>query len=400
MGTRGPVGIGVRRGVWAILASALAAGLAVALLQVTGALAGLEQGFARAFGIFDPRPVADRAVWLVTVPVAALAAVLGWWLRGPVLFILVLLAGIVTWTALWYTAYGRGLDLPVAAPILAWLVALGLAARLSQRRRRAERAAVIALFGRHAGPELTEAAWRQRGRLLVDGRPRPQSLVATILYADIAGFGLLADRLAPEDLMNWPDTLVRALAATVRDHQGLVLRIEGDGVLAAFGAPVPRRSEAEVDADAVRAVTCALAMGRELEALNQRWQREGLPAASLRIGLHTGALVAGAVGPAGQADYVLLGDPVALAVQLEAHAKVVGALGGPRPCRILVGDSTWRRLHGAFEGTPVGEVALKGKHRRVAALEILGHAGQDRPESRPVPATPLGRLLIARRRRA
>ena len=70
--------------------------------------------------------------------------------------------------------------------------------------------------------------------------------------------------MTPSILMGWLNEYVGAMADTVADHDGVVLELTGDGVLAVFGIPVPRTGPTEVAADARDAVRCALAMGEAL----------------------------------------------------------------------------------------------------------------------------------------
>jgi class 3 adenylate cyclase len=143
-----------------------------------------------------------------------------------------------------------------------------------------------------------------------------------------------------------------------------VLRFIGDAVLAVFGAPVARTSQAEIDADAARAVHCAVAMGRALEALNRRWEVEDLPPIIIRIGIHTGPLVVGSLGGARHREYSLLGDTANTAARLEAYAKEVAERTTPH-CQVIVGEPTWNAVSAHLWGTPVGELMLKGKRNPV-----------------------------------
>jgi adenylate cyclase len=156
----------------------------------------------------------------------------------------------------------------------------------------------------------------------------------------------------------------------VVQHEGVVLRFVGDAILAVFGVPVARTTQAQIDADAERAVRCALQMGRELVALNRQWQAEGLPAVGVRIGIHTGPLVAGSLGGLRHMEYSLLGDTANTAARLEAYAKNVAAKSSEHG-RIIIGDPTARAVRDSVEMLPVGEVSLKGKAKRVGVWLVL-----------------------------
>jgi adenylate cyclase len=105
-------------------------------------------------------------------------------------------------------------------------------------------------------------------------------------------------------------------------------------------------------------------MSRALEALNRRWEAEDLPPVVIRIGIHTGPLVAGSLGGARHREYSLLGDTANTAARLEAYAKEVGELT-TRWSQVIVGEPTWNAVSSRLGGTPVGELMLKGKRNPV-----------------------------------
>jgi class 3 adenylate cyclase len=228
------------------------------------------------------------------------------------------------------------------------------------------------MFARHVSAPVARELWRQRNAFLAGGRPRPQELVATVLFSDIAGFTTLCERMAPAPLIDWLDQYIDAMVQTIAAHDGAVLRFIGDGILAVFGAPVPRRTEAEIDRDAQNAARCGLAMVAAMRRLNEQWHAQGMPAAGLRVGLHTGALVAGCLGRGEKIEYCLLGDTANTGARIEALGKE--HTSGPEDCIVLVGASTYERLHDRFKAQAVGEVMLRGKERPVGVYRILDAA--------------------------
>ena len=132
---------------------------------------------------------------------------------------------------------------------------------------------------------------------------------------------------------------------------GVVLRFVGDGMLVVFGVPVPRQDTAAIAADARAAARCALAMEAAMRALNAGWRAAGLPEAGLRIGLHTGPLVAGSLGRGDRMEFCLLGDTANVGARLEQLGKQHGG-GGPHGCTIMVGEPTWRLLERRLPRAP------------------------------------------------
>jgi adenylate cyclase len=190
-----------------------------------------------------------------------------------------------------------------------------------------------------------------------------------VLYADVAGFTTICEGLAPAPLITWLDRYIDTMAELIMAHDGVLLRFIGDGILAVFGVPVPRLDDAAITRDATNAARCALAMERAMERLNDAWCAEGLPVGGLRVGVHTGRMVAGSLGNGPRMEFCLLGDTANIGARLEQLGKQY-AEPGPRYCTIVVGEPTWSRLAGAFPGIRIGDITLRGRHSALAAYRI------------------------------
>lgn len=314
-------------------------------------------------------PTAELALAAV---IAALGGLVGA-SRIPVAFMpLAGLGGLVLYgaAAAWAMA-AAGLLLPVLGGSLAWIGGMGAITGLSLWRERAERRTLMGLFARHVSAPLAEEIWRQRATFMAGGRPKPLELTATVLFSDIEDFTPVSERLGPTALMAWLEAYMERMTAIVAAHRGLVLRFIGDALLAVYGVPVARTSEAEIVADAVAAARSALAMAGSVAALNAELAAKDLPPIRVRIGIHTGPLVAGSLGGAGHLEYALVGDTANTAARLEALGK---SLRGPDsgPCIIVLGEPTRARLPESFAVRDAGEVTLKGKQHRVRAFELIG----------------------------
>jgi adenylate cyclase len=112
--------------------------------------------------------------------------------------------------------------------------------------------------------------------------------------------------------------------------------------MAVGGIPSP------LEGHAARSVGLGLAMIAAVE----RYGREvGLPLV-LRVGVHTGPVVAGVIGKH-KFSYDLWGDTVNIASRMESHGM---------PGTVQVSEATWGRLGGRFSGL-ARTVALKGRGR-------------------------------------
>jgi adenylate cyclase len=315
---------------------------------------------------------AARVPWceiLVTTGLAGTGAALGVTLAGFFAAALLSAAGIA-FVAADLTAYGVwGVLIPVVPPILALAMAGSIARAWRGRGERRDRRALRALFSRFVSEPVVNEIMKDRDLFMAGGRPRPQQLIATVLYADVAGFTTICEGMEPEPLIAWLDQYIDAMAGIIMAHEGVLLRFIGDGILAVFGVPIPRRNEAAVARDANNAARCSLEMERAMSRLNDLWHAQGLPVGGLRVGLHTGPMVAGSLGTGPRMEFCLLGDTANTGARLEQLGKEY-AEPGPRYCTIVAGEPTWSRLSGAFPGIRIGDVVLRGRRAPIAAYRI------------------------------
>jgi adenylate cyclase len=155
----------------------------------------------------------------------------------------------------------------------------------------------------------------------------------------------------------------------------VIRQYAGDSIVAVFGVPVARRSEAEIAQDATNAVGCALAMEKTLRELNRGWAAQSRPTTGMRVGVFTGPAVAGTLGSAERSEYVVIGDTMNTGSRLESYDKDLFPPDvNDCPCRILIGESTWRYLGDRFTTERLGDVRLKGKDETVGVYRVLGWA--------------------------
>jgi predicted ATPase len=191
----------------------------------------------------------------------------------------------------------------------------------------------------------------------------------TVLSADLPGFASLAERLDPEDLKAFADQCAERLSAEVHRFGGTVINIMGNAMLAVFGAPVTNEDDAE------RAVRAGLAI-RDIALV---WP--GDPderRISIRVGINTGDVMAGLVGPEERRDYTVMGGAVNIAT---------GLMSGAPAQAVVVGEETYQATRGRVRYREVAPVATDGRDRPVAAWEALDAASM--PWARPLRATPL-----------
>ena len=286
-------------------------------------------------------------------------------------------------------AWSQHIWLPLATPALGFALVAALSGGYRSVQDYVEKRLLMNLLVRHVAPEVADTLWQERERLVAGGRLIPQRLTATVLFADIQGFTTIAETLEPARLMDWLNVYMEAMTQVVMTQGGVIKQYAGDQIMALFGAPVPRQSEAEIARDAVQAVQCALDMGERLQRLNTAWVAQRLPTIAVRIGLCTGPLVAGSLGGRQRIEYAVVGDTVNIASRLESFDKEAHFIAGSA-CRILISASTFRQVSHRFRVTEAGWGKFKGKQQEITIYRVDGPsltpdcasaAGACRPDS-------------------
>lgn len=343
-------------------------------------LFGYEVSQLLRFALDDASPIrsaseaAEHAwIWLWCL----LGGVLGLAARAPRKFLLAMPLGLSLLVGAYYAAFLQAWWIPVVPPALGFLLGAMSAASYMANQEKRQRAALMQIFSRHVSDDVARTLWEQRDQFLQGNRPRSQLITATVLFSDIRGFTAISEKLPPQLLMDWLNEYMEAMARVVAQHHGVINKYIGDAVMALFGAPVAHHAEAEIAADALNAVECALAMERELDRLNSLWCARGLLPVGIRIGIFTGPLVAGSLGGSERMEYTVIGDSVNVASRLESYNKdfTVPAAEG-RACRILIGESTLKLLGGRYRAEAVGAVALKGKDEMVSVYQLIERLDQ------------------------
>jgi adenylate cyclase len=228
------------------------------------------------------------------------------------------------------------------------------------------------LFSKQVSPDIAHAIWEQRDAFLAGERPRSQKLTATVLFTDLEGFSTTSEGLDPARLMDWLNEYMETMAGAIMAHHGVVEKYIGDAIMAVFGVPLPRATAEQIREDACNAVRCALAMEQGMEKLNTHWKARGLPVSGMRVGIHTGELVAGSLGSSDRQEYTVIGDAVNTASRLESFDKTwVDPDRSASRCRILISEATWALLGGQFNTKRVGTMLLRNKSEAVTIYSVV-----------------------------
>ena len=177
----------------------------------------------------------------------------------------------------------------------------------------------------------------------------------TALFCDLRGFTGFSESSDPEDVMALLRDYHAAIGEIVIKYSGTLERYAGDGVMVVFNDPVP------VENPALQAVLMALEMRKALGALTENWRRLGQDI-GFGMGIAHGYATLGTIGFEGRFDYAAIGTVPNVASRLCDEAK---------PGQILITPRVLMKTEGAITAEPVGEFALKGIRRPLAAHNVL-----------------------------
>lgn len=174
------------------------------------------------------------------------------------------------------------------------------------------------------------------------------------LFCDLRGSTAFSENAEPEEAMEVFDAYHRALGELIHRFDATIDHRAGDGVMVIFNDPLP------CDDPARRAVQLALAMRETIDGLQAGWRRRGHEL-GFAVGVSFGYATMGMVGYEGRYDYMANGSVVVLAARL-CHEAEAG--------QIVVSQRVVGMIEDEIEAEPLGEIALKGLPRPVAAFNV------------------------------
>ncbi len=175
----------------------------------------------------------------------------------------------------------------------------------------------------------------------------------TVLFADIVGFTQIAAALSPIQLVDLLNQIFSAFDQLTEQHGLEKIKTIGDAYMVVGGLPTRRADHAEAIAE------MALDMQAEMARFNiHDMGRRDLPPLRLRIGIHSGPVVAGVIG-CKKFNYDLWGDTVNTASRMESHGL---------PEQIQVTAATYELLQPQYLFERRGAVEVKGKGQMTTYL--------------------------------
>jgi class 3 adenylate cyclase len=182
--------------------------------------------------------------------------------------------------------------------------------------------------------------------LKTDGVVKPVHYESvTVLFSDFKNFTRIAERMSPEALVKELDEYFRTFDAIMERHKLEKIKTIGDAYMCAGGLPEPN------DTHALDTVKAALDMQQAIRDMAEQRTAQGKPYFEMRIGIHTGPVVAGVVG-SHKFAYDIWGDTVNTAARMEQSSE---------PGQINISQTTWEQVKEQIPCTFRGKLPAKNK---------------------------------------
>jgi len=252
---------------------------------------------------------------------------------------------------LWHTL---GIDLSLAGPlieiVLIFMAYLSYGFFFSSHQREQ----IQSMFGQYVAPAHIDALINDPEQASFEGETKEM----TVLFCDVRSFTSISESLSANQLKDLLNRYFTPMTEIIFDHQGTVDKYVGDMIMAFWGAPLNDPQQR------LHAVTAALKMQQETQAMRPMLNKLGYPEVNIGIGINTGMMNVGDMGSVYRRAYTVLGDAVNLGSRLESITKFYGS-------GLLVSESVLEGIGDHFLSREVDYIQVKGKKEAIKVYEPL-----------------------------
>jgi adenylate cyclase len=228
--------------------------------------------------------------------------------------------------------------------------------------RKKQREEIEHAFGKYVSKAVINEILEHPEKLTLGGERRE----ITVFFSDIRGFTAVSERLNAEELVQLLNEYLTHMTDIIIEERGIVDKYMGDAIMAFWGAPLDEPDHA------VRACRTTLRMNKRLRALQEDWDRRGIPSLHIGAGLNTGDCVVGNMGSTQRFDYTAMGDTVNLGSRLEGVNKMYGT-------ETLISEATYERVKNEFVTRRIDKIKVKGRSAPIMIYELIGEKGSVSP---------------------
>jgi adenylate cyclase len=250
---------------------------------------------------------------------------------------------------------GPGVWTPVAVPVLGAWVAYSGGVVYRQMVEETARRRMRRAWQRRVSPEVLNLILSGSGA----GHIAVREIYATVLFSDLRGYTTLSATHPPQEVVAVLNRYLTRMTSVITGAGGTINKFMGDGIMAVFGDPVPQSDHA------LRAVRAALEMQRELDVLRAEADDELTQGLFMRVGIHSGTMLAGDIGSEQMLEYTVIGDTVNTASRLESLGKEFGT-------KILISADTYELVRDHVTASFLGSVEVRNRPDPIGVYDLTG----------------------------
>ena len=191
-----------------------------------------------------------------------------------------------------------------------------------------------------------------------------ESRYMTIMFTDLKDFSTIAEVTPSRTLLKCVSAHLALVALAVKEETGTVDKFIGDSVMAFWGAPLLDQNHA------YHACVTAVKAQRRMVGLNRQLVADGLPLLTVRIGIHSDAVLVGNVGSSERMSYTVMGDGVNVAARLEGINKEFAT-------KICISHATFKEAGERLWTRPIDVITVKGRKGEIPIYELVAIRGGD-----------------------
>ncbi len=196
-----------------------------------------------------------------------------------------------------------------------------------------------------------------------------ESRYLTIFFSDLQNFSGLSEQTPARELLSRVSSYLELFTYAIKEEKGTVDKFIGDSVMAFWGAPLPDHDHA------FHACKAAIKGQKRMITLNQKLVNEGKPMLSVRIGIHSDAVLVGNIGSQERLSYTVMGDGVNIAARLEGVNKDYST-------KVCISHSVFKEAGEKLWVRPIDQITVKGRKSEIIIYELIGTRDDD-PETTP-----------------
>jgi len=180
---------------------------------------------------------------------------------------------------------------------------------------------------------------------------------ASVMFADIRSFTTIGEKQDASETIDLLNNYFALMFEAIIGNHGTVNQLEGDGLMAIFGAPIHQDGHCE------HAVRAALEMIDLLRGFNVEQAAQNKIQIEIGVGIATGRVIAGYTGTQHRATYTCVGDTVNIAARIEKYTKEAR-----HP--ILIDQYTFEGLPKDIKVEVLGPMLFKGKEQSIHIFAV------------------------------